>query len=165
MIAAGHVRLRIQKAISGDDLTTTPPKRGSEPELVRPLARAPSCTPSAAARRRTSRESLIGGVVSRQASGHSAIGSPTPCQPQPELGRFRTAAMRILVSDPAIVADLLDFLESRSDVVAERVDANELEVSMLGSYGQEGQRIALELLVQAWLTGRAARPVSVELRD
>ena len=73
--------------------------------------------------------------------------------------------MRLLVGDPTLAVDLVEFLDSRGDVVAERVEANEIEVSMLGSYGQEGQRIALELLVRAWLTGRAARPVSVELRD
>jgi hypothetical protein len=45
--------------------------------------------------------------------------------------------MRLRLSNPALVPDLIGFLESRVDMVAERVSENELEMSLLGSYNRE----------------------------
>jgi hypothetical protein len=50
-------------------------------------------------------------------------------------------------------------------MVTKRVGENEVEVSLLGSYGPEGGRMTLDLLVRAWEAGRAAGSVSVELID
>jgi hypothetical protein len=73
--------------------------------------------------------------------------------------------MRLRVTDPALVPELIEFLESRADMVTQRVGENEVEVSVLGSYGPEGGRMTLDLLVRAWEAGRAAGSVSVELID
>jgi hypothetical protein len=73
--------------------------------------------------------------------------------------------MRLRISNSALILELIEFLDSRAEMVIERVDENEIEVSLLGSYGREGQRMALDLLVRAWEASRAAETVSVELVD
>jgi len=73
--------------------------------------------------------------------------------------------MRLHVTDPVLALELSEFLRSRADVVADRVGEDEIEVSLLGSYGREGQQVALSLLVRAWWGARAAGPVPVELID
>jgi hypothetical protein len=73
--------------------------------------------------------------------------------------------MRVRVSDPALVLEMIEFLESRADMVINRVGKNEVEVSLLGSFGREGHQMTLELLLRAWESGRSAGPASVELID
>ena len=73
--------------------------------------------------------------------------------------------MRVRVSDPALVLEMIEFLQSRADMVINRVGENEVEVSLLGSYGREGQQMTLDLLVRAWEAVRPAGPFSVELID
>jgi hypothetical protein len=70
--------------------------------------------------------------------------------------------MRLRLSDPHLVPDLLQFLESRLEVVVERIGENEVELSLLGSYNPEAERMTVDLLVRAWEAGRDA-PGSVEL--
>jgi hypothetical protein len=72
--------------------------------------------------------------------------------------------MRLRLSDPHLVPDLLQFLESRLELVCEQVSADEVEVSLLGSYGREGERMTLDLLLRAWEASRDASG-SVELVD
>jgi hypothetical protein len=84
--------------------------------------------------------------------------------PQRRLGA-PTAAMRLRISDPTLIPELIEFLETRVSAVAERVSANEVEVSMLGSYGPDGLRMMLELLVRAWEASRIDNDVSVEVID
>jgi hypothetical protein len=73
--------------------------------------------------------------------------------------------MRLRVSDPALVPELIEFLESRADMVTKRSGESEVEISLLGSYGRESGRMMLDLLVRAWEAGRAADSASVELID
>ena len=73
--------------------------------------------------------------------------------------------MRLRVSDPAFVPELLEFLQSRLDQVAERVNENEVEVSLLGSYADDAMRMELYLRVRAWEAGQRARGVEVEFVD
>jgi hypothetical protein len=72
--------------------------------------------------------------------------------------------MRLRVNNPALIPDLIEFLQSRLDMVINRVGKNEVEVSLLGSYGPDATRLMLQLLVRAWEAGRDAK-ASVELVD
>jgi hypothetical protein len=72
--------------------------------------------------------------------------------------------MRLRLSDPHLVPDLLQFLEARLDAVVERISENEVELSLIGSYNREAERMTVDLLVRAWEAGRDA-PGSVELVD
>jgi hypothetical protein len=73
--------------------------------------------------------------------------------------------MRLRVSDPTLVPELLEFLHSRLDVVAEQNTANEVSVSLLGSYASDAMRMELYLRVRAWEAGRRASGVEVEFVD
>jgi len=73
--------------------------------------------------------------------------------------------MRIRVTDPALLSDLVEFLRSRADAIAEQVSEDEVEVSLLGSYALDAMRMELYLRIRAWEAARAARGVSVELVD
>jgi hypothetical protein len=48
-----------------------------------------------------------------------------------------SAAMRLRLSNPDLVPELLQFLESRIDVVTKQVSDNEVELSLLGSYNED----------------------------
>jgi hypothetical protein len=74
------------------------------------------------------------------------------------------AAMLLRLSDPHLVPDLLQFLESRLDLVCKQVNENEVELSLLGSYNREAERMTVDLLLRAWEAARDA-PGSVELVD
>jgi hypothetical protein len=74
------------------------------------------------------------------------------------------AAMRLRLSDPDLVPELLQFLESRLEMVSERVSENEVELSLLGSYNREAERMTVDLVLRAWEAGRDV-PVSVEFID
>jgi hypothetical protein len=73
--------------------------------------------------------------------------------------------MHLRVSDPALVPDLLEFLRSRLDVVAEQTAADEVSLSLLGSYAEDAMRMELYLRVRAWEAGRRSRRVEVEILD
>jgi hypothetical protein len=73
--------------------------------------------------------------------------------------------MRLRVSNPALLPDLLEFLLSRVDVVAEEVSDDEVEVSLVGSYNSDALRMELYLRVRAWEAGRRSAGVEVELVD
>jgi hypothetical protein len=72
--------------------------------------------------------------------------------------------MRLRLSNPTLVPELLEFLESRADAVTKRVSENEVEVSLLGSYHHEEARTTVELLVRAWEAAPDAK-TSVEFVD
>jgi hypothetical protein len=74
-------------------------------------------------------------------------------------------AMRLRVDDPELVPELIRFLEARLDMVTARRGANELELSLLGSYGQEEGRETLALEVQAWREADPNRRRSVRFLD
>src|SRR5438105_14068743 len=62
---------------------------------------------------------------------------------------------------PALIPDLLEFLRSRVDVVAEEVSDNEVDVSLVGSYNADAMNIELYLRVRAWEAGRRSTGVEV----
>jgi hypothetical protein len=73
--------------------------------------------------------------------------------------------MNIRVSDPALVPELVEFLRSRLDVVADQISPNEVSLSLLGSYGEDAMRMELYLRVRAWEAVQRARGVEVEFVD
>jgi hypothetical protein len=73
--------------------------------------------------------------------------------------------MRIRVSDPALVPELLEFLRSRFDVVAEQVSANDVDLSVLGSFASDAMRMQLYLQVRAWEAAQRSKGVEVEFVD
>ena len=72
--------------------------------------------------------------------------------------------MRLRLSNPDLVPELLEFLESRLDMVTKRVSENEVELSLLGSYNREAERMTVDLLLRAWEAGCDAG-ASVEFVD
>ena len=75
-----------------------------------------------------------------------------------------SAAMRLRLSNPDLVPELLHFLESRVDLVTNQVSDNEVELSLLGSYNEDAAQMTVDLLVRAWQASRDDKP-SVELVD
>jgi len=71
--------------------------------------------------------------------------------------------MRLRLSDPALLPDLLDFLQSSPDAVVEVVGEDEVEVSVVGSYRLDTMRMELFLRVRAWEAAQTARGAVVEL--
>jgi hypothetical protein len=62
--------------------------------------------------------------------------------------------MRLRLSNPDLVPELLEFLESRIDLVTKRVSENEVELSLLGSYNEDAAQMTVDLLVRAWQASR-----------
>jgi hypothetical protein len=73
--------------------------------------------------------------------------------------------MRLRVSDPELVPELLEFLRSRLDAVAEQTADDAVDVSLLGSYAEDAMRMELYLRVRAWEAGQRSRGVEVEFVD
>ena len=73
--------------------------------------------------------------------------------------------MRLRVSDPALVPELIEFLQSRVDVVAQQISEEEVELSLLGSYAEDAMRMEVYLRIRAWEAGQRARGVEVEVVD
>ena len=75
------------------------------------------------------------------------------------------AAMRLRVSDTTFVPELVAYLESDLDGVAQRVGDDEVEVSLLGSYCEDTLRMELYLRIRAWEAGRRDRGVVVDVLE
>jgi hypothetical protein len=71
--------------------------------------------------------------------------------------------MRVRVASPALLEELLVFLRSEPDVVLEEITDDEVEVSLLGSYGSEPMRMELYLRLRAWEAARRAGEPTVEI--
>jgi hypothetical protein len=67
--------------------------------------------------------------------------------------------VRLGVSDPELVPDLVEFLQSRADVLTARVAKDEVEVALLAPR-ETPPGLTLDLLVRAW---EALRPARVRL--
>jgi hypothetical protein len=57
---------------------------------------------------------------------------------------------RVLVNDPSLVEDLLDFLSHAPDCLAERISENEIEVSIVSSLRVDRLREQLDGYLRAW---------------
>jgi hypothetical protein len=73
--------------------------------------------------------------------------------------------MRLRLSDPSLIPDLLEFLRSRPDVVVDVVGDDEVEVSLVASYALEAMRMELYLRIRAWEAARRTSAALVELVD
>ncbi len=71
--------------------------------------------------------------------------------------------MRLKVSDPELLLDLLEFFESRRDAVTAKLSLDEIEVSLLGSYNTDAMQLQLYLLIRAWEAGRKSQRNTVEI--
>jgi hypothetical protein len=58
--------------------------------------------------------------------------------------------VRVVVSDPELLPDLVEFLREQVDAVVTVRCESELEVSLLGSYAREAMRMQLELRLRLW---------------
>jgi hypothetical protein len=67
------------------------------------------------------------------------------------------------ISDPALLPSLVGDLRSRMDVIAEVIDDNCILVTILGSYGLEGMRLAIYLRVRAWEAAQRAKGIDVRV--
>ena len=74
--------------------------------------------------------------------------------------------MRVRLTDPAAAVDLSEFLRERVGAVVEQTSPGrpgaetELEVSLLGSYGEDALRAEIEAVVGQWAFVRR-RPAPV----
>jgi hypothetical protein len=70
--------------------------------------------------------------------------------------------MRVRLSDPESARDLGEFLKARIGAIVEQQGAagNELEVSLLGSFGEAAMRSELDTAVRRWTLVRQ-RPGAV----
>jgi hypothetical protein len=73
----------------------------------------------------------------------------------------------IRISDPNLIDELASDLRARPDIVVEQVGEDRLLVSILGSYGTTGMRLATFLQLRAWEAAQRAkgREVSVEISE
>jgi hypothetical protein len=71
--------------------------------------------------------------------------------------------MRVRLSDPRLVPELLEYLESTPDVVANPVGDGEVEISVVGSFALDAMRMEIYLRVRAWEAAVRTRGESVEL--
>jgi hypothetical protein len=71
----------------------------------------------------------------------------------------------IRISDPALLEVLAKDLSERPDIVVDRIADDRLLVSILGSYGTKGMRLATYLRLRAWEAAQRAQgnDVSVEI--
>ena len=71
--------------------------------------------------------------------------------------------MRVRLNAPAHLDGLIELLASGQDAVIEWVSPYEIEVSLVGSYGEEAMRIELYLRLRAWEAARRAAGARVEI--
>jgi hypothetical protein len=69
----------------------------------------------------------------------------------------------VKIDNPALLPELLDDLQSRSDVVAEAISDDTIRVNILGSYNTEHMRLATYLRVRAWEAAQRARGLSLHV--
>ena len=79
--------------------------------------------------------------------------------------RHLLCGMRIRVSAPELLDDLLAFLRSKPDAVVDRVSVDELEVSLLGSYNDDAMRMELYLRVRTWEEAQRGSGTLAEIVD
>ena len=61
------------------------------------------------------------------------------------------------LSDPELLPVLIADLRTRGDIVVDVVGHDSIEVSLLGSYSLEANRLAVYLRVRAWEAGQRAQ--------
>ena len=71
--------------------------------------------------------------------------------------------MRVRVGDAASAADLGEFLRTRIGAIVEQSGRGELEVSLLGSFGDDAMREELETAVRRWALVRQRPGATVKI--
>jgi hypothetical protein len=71
--------------------------------------------------------------------------------------------MRIRMTDPTALDDLISFLQAELAATIEQVADDELEVSILGSLNADALRMQLYLRIRAWEAAHRGTGVHVEL--
>ena len=64
--------------------------------------------------------------------------------------------MRIRLNNPSLLPELVEFLETRTDAVVTETGADEVEVTLLGSYALDAMRMELYLRIRAWEAAHGA---------
>jgi hypothetical protein len=67
--------------------------------------------------------------------------------------------MRVRISEPELLDELVAFLRARVEIVVEELGRDEIDAWLLGSYSLDAHELAMELHLRAW---QAAHP-GVEL--
>ena len=70
--------------------------------------------------------------------------------------------MRVRITDPALLDDLLEFLRRRPDAILARIDATHVEVSLLGSMNRAHRASELEQRLEPWRAQNDACGVAVD---
>jgi hypothetical protein len=69
--------------------------------------------------------------------------------------------VRVQISHPELLPDLLGYLRLSPDTVVEQVGDDELEVSLLGSRRLDALRLELELRLRVWQVAHPGTSVEV----
>ena len=69
----------------------------------------------------------------------------------------------VRISDPGLLDLLCADLQARGDALAEPVGDDLIQVDILGSYGEEGMRLATDLRIKAWEAAQRARGIDVHV--
>jgi hypothetical protein len=83
------------------------------------------------------------------------VALPTACRWS---GNEGGKALRVKLSDPALIQRLKAFLAFDSNVVVTQIADDEVEVSFLGSLNTNAQQMQTELRLRSWI---AAHPASI----
>jgi hypothetical protein len=73
----------------------------------------------------------------------------------------RGKALRVKLSDPALIQRLQAFLAFDSNVVVTQIADDEVEVSFLGSLNTNAQQMQTELRLRSWIAAHPAYIVVV----
>lgn len=71
--------------------------------------------------------------------------------------------MRIRLSSPDLLDELLAFLALDPDAVFEQLSDDEVEVQLVGSYNEDALRMELDLRLRAWEAAHRDHGVRVEI--
>ena len=81
----------------------------------------------------------------------------------PAIYRTVRVLMRVRVTDPAALPDLMTFLMSRTDATVEQIADGMLEVTLLGSHDLDAMRMQLYLRIRTWEAIRHGTGTKVEI--
>lgn len=71
--------------------------------------------------------------------------------------------MRVRISDPAQLDELIEFLRTEPNAIVEPISDHEVEVSLLGSYQADAMRMQLYLRLRAWEAAHRAAGTRVDI--
>lgn len=69
--------------------------------------------------------------------------------------------MRVRISEPELLAELVDFLHERVDIAVEVLGQDEIGAWLLASYSLEAHELAMALHLRAWQTAHPGVEVEI----